>query len=575
MLGANPLASNGSLMTAPDMRGRLRGAARARRQARRGRPAPHAAPPRRPTSTTRSGPAPTRCCCSRSCTCCSPRTSSRPAASPSSPTGSTRSRELAQPFTPEAVAPVDRDRRRARSAGWRASWPPPSRPPSTAGSARRRRSSARSPPGWSTCSTSSPATSTGRAARCSRAPPPGQRNSSGEPGRGRGAQHRPLALARARAARELRRAAGRGARRGDRDAGRGPGPRADHARRQPGALDAELRPDRARRSESLDLYVAIDIYVNETTRHADVILPAPSPLERSPLRPRASTSCRVRNVANYSPPVLPPDPGVPDEWETLLRLAAHRRRPARARRRRAARPARRRRAAAARGRRAALARARARRRRAAGRARAAPRARAAARHPAALRPVRRRLRRRPDGSTLADLEAAPHGIDLGPLEPRLPERAAHAERADRARARRRSSPTSRACARRSARDARRRRARAGRPPPAALEQLLDAQPRAAGQRPGALHAARAPGRRRRGSGSPTASRRACAAAPARCEATVEVTDAVMPGVVSLPHGWGHDAPGARLGVAGEHAGRQRRTCSPTRRSSTRSRATRC
>ena len=38
------------------------------------------------------------------------------------------------------------------------------------------------------------------------------------------------------------------------------------------------------------------------------------------------------------------------------------------------------------------------------------------------------------------------------------------------------------------------------------------------------------------------------------EAPVEVTDAVMPGVVSLPHGWGHDAPGARLGVAGAHAG---------------------
>ena len=28
----------------------------------------------------------------------------------------------------------------------------------------------------------------------------------------------------------------------------------------------------------------------------------------------------------------------------------------------------------------------------------------------------------------------------------------------------------------------------------------------------------------------------------------------MPGVVSLPHGWGHDARGARLGVAGAHAG---------------------
>ena len=30
---------------------------------------------------------------------------------------------------------------------------------------------------------------------------------------------------------------------------------------------------------------------------------------------------------------------------------------------------------------------------------------------------------------------------------------------------------------------------------------------------------------------------------------VEVTDELMPGVVSLPHGWGHDDPGARLGVA--------------------------
>jgi anaerobic selenocysteine-containing dehydrogenase len=35
---------------------------------------------------------------------------------------------------------------------------------------------------------------------------------------------------------------------------------------------------------------------------------------------------------------------------------------------------------------------------------------------------------------------------------------------------------------------------------------------------------------------------------------VEVTDAIRPGVVSLPHGWGHDRPGTRLGVAREHAG---------------------
>ncbi len=38
------------------------------------------------------------------------------------------------------------------------------------------------------------------------------------------------------------------------------------------------------------------------------------------------------------------------------------------------------------------------------------------------------------------------------------------------------------------------------------------------------------------------------------EAPVELTDTIMPGVVSIPHGWGHDTPGARLHVAREHAG---------------------
>ena len=38
------------------------------------------------------------------------------------------------------------------------------------------------------------------------------------------------------------------------------------------------------------------------------------------------------------------------------------------------------------------------------------------------------------------------------------------------------------------------------------------------------------------------------------ELPVQVTEDVMPGVVSIPHGWGHDAPGARMGVAGAHAG---------------------
>jgi anaerobic selenocysteine-containing dehydrogenase len=35
---------------------------------------------------------------------------------------------------------------------------------------------------------------------------------------------------------------------------------------------------------------------------------------------------------------------------------------------------------------------------------------------------------------------------------------------------------------------------------------------------------------------------------------VSVTDAVMPGVVSLPHGWGHDKAGAQLRVAATKPG---------------------
>ena len=38
------------------------------------------------------------------------------------------------------------------------------------------------------------------------------------------------------------------------------------------------------------------------------------------------------------------------------------------------------------------------------------------------------------------------------------------------------------------------------------------------------------------------------------EIPVEVTDAIMPGVVSIPHGWGHNLPGTRMRVASEHAG---------------------
>jgi anaerobic selenocysteine-containing dehydrogenase len=37
-------------------------------------------------------------------------------------------------------------------------------------------------------------------------------------------------------------------------------------------------------------------------------------------------------------------------------------------------------------------------------------------------------------------------------------------------------------------------------------------------------------------------------------AQVQVSDEMMPGVISVPHGWGHDLPGAQLGVAAERPG---------------------
>jgi hypothetical protein len=43
-----------------------------------------------------------------------------------------------------------------------------------------------------------------------------------------------------------------------------------------------------------------------------------------------------------------------------------------------------------------------------------------------------------------------------------------------------------------------------------------------------------------------------------------VSDEMMPGVVSLPHGWGHDKDGIRLGVARQHAGVNSNILSPGR-----------
>jgi anaerobic selenocysteine-containing dehydrogenase len=78
-----------------------------------------------------------------------------------------------------------------------------------------------------------------------------------------------------------------------------------------GRLDAALA--------GLEFMVAVDPYVNETTRHADVILPVPTALQK-PHYDLALLQLGLRNVANYSPAVLPLDEGQPEEWQVMARL---------------------------------------------------------------------------------------------------------------------------------------------------------------------------------------------------------------------------------------------------------------
>ncbi len=74
--------------------------------------------------------------------------------------------------------------------------------------------------------------------------------------------------------------------------------------------------------EGLEYMVSIDIYLNETTRHASLILPTAWALEHENydllLAPLG-----VRNVAKYSPPAFERSPGEKHDWEVLLELSGH------------------------------------------------------------------------------------------------------------------------------------------------------------------------------------------------------------------------------------------------------------
>ncbi len=78
-----------------------------------------------------------------------------------------------------------------------------------------------------------------------------------------------------------------------------------------GQLDREL--------ETLDFMVSIDIYLNETTRHADIILPPASFLESSHYDVVFNTFA-VRNTAKYSVPLFAKPDGAKHDWEIFQEL---------------------------------------------------------------------------------------------------------------------------------------------------------------------------------------------------------------------------------------------------------------
>jgi hypothetical protein len=157
----------------------------------------------------------------------------------------------------------------------------------------------------------------------------------------------------------------------------------------------------------------------------------------------------------------------------------------------------------------------------------------------------------PDGLTLDLLEQSPHGVDLGPLEPRLPDMLRTAS------------------------------GKVELAPEAIVGDMERLREAAARERNGGFVLI---GRRQlRSNNSWMHNLPALVKGKERCtlyvhpddavrlgladgehasvtsatgaiEVPVEVTDEIMPGVVSIPHGWGHDADGVRMSVASAHAG---------------------
>ena len=299
---------------------------------------------------------------------------------------------------------------------------------------------------------------------------------------------------------------------------------------------------------SLEFMVSVDVYLNETTRHAHVILPPPTGLERDHYD-LALYRFAVRDVAKYSQPVFAPPQGQPEEWEILLTLAK-----------------------AMWGQRA-LSLEQADEIVFTGAVKEAHESLAASFPDLTLEEIKRALPtrrgaprvldvllrsgpygdafgRNPDGLTLAQLESTPHGRDLGALKPQLPQALHTSDRmidlapelliADVARLEvdiARQLPELVLIGRRQL--------RSNNSWMHNIEALIKGP-----QRCTLLVNEQDAARRGLRHGQPAR----LSSAVGSIVAQVEVTADMMPGVVSLPHGFGHSSAGAQLGVAALHAG---------------------
>jgi anaerobic selenocysteine-containing dehydrogenase len=274
----------------------------------------------------------------------------------------------------------------------------------------------------------------------------------------------------------------------------------------------------------LEFMASIDCYINETTRHAHIILPPTSPLERGHYD-LAFNLLAVRNTAKFSPPLFEPQPDARHDWEILLELQTRiendglRGRVKRKFMQRFVGPER--------------------------------------MLDMGLRfgPHGSRLNPFSDGLTFRKLRNAVHGIDLGPLMPCLPGRLRTSDKRialapevfvidiERVKTRffDRALPESNGHLLLIGR----RQLRGNNSWMHNYERLLRGKP----QCTMLMHPTDAAERNLvSGQNVVAQSRVGSLVVP------IEITDEIMPGVVSIPHGWGHDRVGVQLDVAQQHAG---------------------